>query len=90
MRHAGASITITSVTNTVAFLLGCTSSLEALSSFCIFAGLGITFLYITSLTIFTPFMVYDISRQMKKKTDCLGFCCCKEKTVFCCRRFFLT
>lgn len=63
LQHAGSSITITSFTNAIAFFLGCTSSLEALSSFCFFAGLGILMLYLTSISVFSAFMVWDIRRQ---------------------------
>jgi len=62
MMHAGASITITSFTNAVAFWLGYFGSLEALSSFCMFAGFGVVFLYFTSITMFSAFMVWDIRR----------------------------
>jgi Niemann-Pick C1 protein len=62
MVHAGSSITITSFTNMIAFFLGCTSSLNALSSFCFYAALGIFFLFLTSLTLFSPFMVWDMKR----------------------------
>ena len=65
MINAGQSITITSFTNTLAFLLGCTSELPALKSFCFFCGIGILCLYFTALTIFAPFMVYDVDRQKK-------------------------
>ena len=62
MMHAGASITITSFTNAVAFWLGYFGSLDALSSFCLFAGFGVVFLYLTSVTMFAAFMVWDIDR----------------------------
>jgi len=62
MTHAGASITITSFTNAVAFWLGYFGSLDALSSFCLFAGFGVVFLYLTSITMFAAFMVWDIDR----------------------------
>jgi Niemann-Pick C1 protein len=61
---AGSSITITSFTNAFAFFLGCSTSLQALSSFCFFAGVGVLMLYVASLTIFSSFMVWDIRRQM--------------------------
>jgi Niemann-Pick C1 protein len=60
--HAGASITITSLTNVFAFLLGMTTSLPALSNFCFFAALGILMLYFTTLTVFAPFLVWDLRR----------------------------
>lgn len=63
MIHAGASITITSFTNAAAFFLGCTSSIDALSSFCFFCGLGVIALFFSSITIFSAFMVWDLRRQ---------------------------
>jgi len=62
MQHAGSSITITSFTNAIAFFLGCTSSLDALSSFCFFAGLGVIMLFLSSISVFSAFMVWDIRR----------------------------
>lgn len=90
LQHAGSSITITSFTNAIAFFLGCTASLEALSSFCFFAGMGILMLYLTSISVFSSFMVWDIRRQANRKGDCCGACMCKEDTIICCRGFCLT
>lgn len=86
--HAGSSVTITSFTNAIAFLLGTTTALPALSSFCLFAGLGVFFLYLSAITMFTAFMVWDIKRQHDQRGDCCGACCCKED--FCCRGSCLT
>lgn len=41
LSHAGVSITITSFTDFVAFLIGSTTALPALSSFCVYAAVGI-------------------------------------------------
>jgi predicted RND superfamily exporter protein len=90
LQHAGSSITITSFTNAIAFFLGCTSSLDALSSFCFFAGLGVLMLYLTSISVFAAYMVWDIKRQMNKKGDCCGACMCKENTMICCGGRLLT
>jgi len=90
LQHAGSSITITSFTNAIAFFLGCTASLEALSSFCFFAGMGILMLYFTSISVFSSYMVWDIRRQANRKGDCCGACMCKEDTIICCRGFCLT
>lgn len=90
IKKAGSSITITSLTNAIVFFLGLLCSLEALSSFCMFAGLGVLALYFSSMTLFTAFMVWDITRQVNRKGDCCGACCCSEDTIICCRGYFLT
>lgn len=90
MRHAGSSITITSLTNAIAFFLGCSGSLDALSSFCFFAGIGVLMLYFTSITVFSAYMVWELRRQSQKKGDCCGLCKCSEETIFCCKGKFLT
>ena len=41
--HAGVSITVTSISDIAAFLIGATTILPALSSFCIYASIGIFF-----------------------------------------------
>ncbi|XP_078356273.1 patched-related protein 18-like [Oculina patagonica] len=41
LKHAGCSITITSLTDFLAFLIGSSTILPALRSFCIFAAIGI-------------------------------------------------
>ena len=63
MMHAGTSITITSMTSVIAFLLGSTGSLDAMASFCFFAATGIFCLYFSTITIFAAFMVWDLKRQ---------------------------
>mmetsp|Transcript_17543 Transcript_17543/g.29598 ORF Transcript_17543/g.29598 Transcript_17543/m.29598 type:complete len:191 (-) Transcript_17543:1367-1939(-) len=90
MVHAGSSITITSLTNAIAFLLGLTSSLDALQSFCFFCAVGVTMLYISSITIFSAFMVWDLKRQVLRKGDCCGACICSEDSPLCCKGALLT
>lgn len=62
MKLAGVSVTMTSLTNAVGFFMGASSSLPGLSKFCLYGGIGVLFLHFTSMTIFTAFMVYDITR----------------------------
>lgn len=59
MRHAGPSITITSLTDAIAFFIGSNSSLLAISSMCTMAGVMVILLYTSVLTIFLPFVVWD-------------------------------
>lgn len=43
---AGVSITVTSITDVVAFLISATTVLPALSSFCVYSALGVLAVYI--------------------------------------------
>ena len=87
---AGPSITITSVTDAIAFFLGSFGALPALNSFCVFAGICVFTLYISFLTIFSSLFLEDLRRMHKKKGDCCGICCCKEDSLICCRGVLLT
>ena len=88
--HAGPSITITSVTDAIAFFIGSISSLPALKGLCIFAGICIFSLYFCILTIFCAWFLSDLQRMKAKKPDCFGLCCCKMDSIFCCRGKLLT
>ena len=81
--HAGPAITITSLTNALAFAFGATGSLEALRSFCLFASMCIVMLYLTVLTIFQSVLTWDTLRVEKKVNECCGLCCCEETTPLC-------
>ena len=60
LQHAGPSITITSVTDAIAFFIGSISSLPALKGLCIFAGVCIFSLYFCILTIFIAWFFSDL------------------------------
>ena len=89
MTHAGPSITITSLTNALAFFFGGFTSLKALNSFCFFSCVQVMCLYISVLTIFSSAMVWDLKRMHNRKKDCCNCCCgcckCEEDFVCCCR-----
>jgi predicted RND superfamily exporter protein len=70
MEHAGCSITITSLTNVVAFAVGHSSQLPMLSSFCMFASVGVLAIYGYMLTFFTACLAIDDRRQAAKRQDC--------------------
>ena len=57
--HSGPAITITSLTNALAFAFGALSSLEALKLFCLFASACIIFLYLLVMTVFLSVVVWD-------------------------------
>ncbi len=59
MKHAGVAITITTVTDLMAFGIGATTVLPALSHFCIFASFGIFFVFFYMITFFFGWFVLD-------------------------------
>ncbi|XP_071143132.1 patched domain-containing protein 3-like isoform X1 [Mytilus edulis] len=75
LRHSGASITVTSLTDIMAFFIGATTLLPALRSFCIFAAFGIIALYGLSTTFFVSAMAVDVKRAAAR----LNACCCFYK-----------
>jgi len=79
LSHAGVSITITSVTDFVAFLLSTASSLPALTSFCLYAAMGILFLFLFQISFFSACLTIDSKRIEAQRYDIL--CCAKRKTA---------
>ena len=55
MSHSGVSITITSLTDFIAFAIGGTTAIPALKSFCMFCGVGIVSVYIYQATWLVDF-----------------------------------
>ena len=90
MMHAGPSITITSVTDCIAFFIGSTSSLPAVQAFCIFCGVTVIMLYTCVITLFLSVLVFDTHRVAARRGDCCGLCFCAEDTVLCFRGRFLS
>ncbi|KAG8458685.1 hypothetical protein KFE25_005281 [Diacronema lutheri] len=72
-KHGGVSILITSLTDALAFLVGSSTVLPALESFCLYAGMGIVFCFAFQLTIFLPVLLLDARRVERKRYDML--CC---------------
>lgn len=77
MKHAGVAITITSVTDLLAFLIGASTVIPALGSFCVYAGLGIFFIYIYQTTFFLAWFSLDQRRLEDTRDGCI--CCWKKK-----------
>ncbi|TRY77454.1 hypothetical protein TCAL_08010 [Tigriopus californicus] len=77
MSHAGVAITITSVTDLLAFGIGGTTVLPALMSFCLFAAMGILFVFGYMITFFLGWFVLD-QRRLEDVRD--GFICCWKKS----------
>ena len=77
MKHAGVAVTITSVTDLLAFGIGAASVLPALSSFCIYASVGILFLFMYMATFFLAIFTLD-QRRIDDRRD--GIICCWKKS----------
>ncbi|TKR89126.1 hypothetical protein L596_013271 [Steinernema carpocapsae] len=56
MRHAAVSISITSLTDTLAFLIGAITPLPAVLYFCYYSAAAIAFIFLYSMTIFVAFL----------------------------------
>jgi len=78
LSHAGVSISITSITDLVAFAISSVSSLPALSSFCAYASLGVVFLFLMQITFFSAALTLDGRRQRDGRRDVL--CCLRTHT----------
>jgi len=77
LARAGASITVTSLTDLVAFAISSSSKLPALASFCAYAAISIFFLWLFASTFFSATLVLDERRQRDNRRECL--CCVTRK-----------
>ena len=86
LRVAGMSITVTSFTDIIAFLIGSSTSLPALKNFCFYAAFGIFFDYLYQITFFTACLALDEKRKSRNKADCF-FCldCPPAACCACCK-----
>ncbi|XP_045128749.1 protein patched homolog 2-like [Portunus trituberculatus] len=71
LRHAGVAITITSLTDFVAFAIGASTVLPALQSFCIYCAVGIIALYVFQATFFVAWFTLDQTRMEKHRNGLL-------------------
>ncbi|XP_071520862.1 patched domain-containing protein 3-like [Panulirus ornatus] len=77
LRHAGVAITVTSITDFAAFIIGATTVLPALRSFCIYSAIGILTLYIFQATFFVAWFTLDQTRLEDKRNGLIW--CYKHK-----------
>lgn len=73
LAKSGVSITITSLTDFVAFLVGLTTNFKSVQIFCVYAGFAILFCYLYQITIFCGFLCLHIKRILKNRNSYL-FC----------------
>ncbi|XP_033734655.1 patched domain-containing protein 3-like [Pecten maximus] len=72
MRTGGVAITITSITDFLAFAVGATTPIMVVSHFCVYAGTAVIFCYLNQLAFFVPCMVIN-ERRMARNDHC-GTC----------------
>ena len=77
MKHSGVAITITSVTDFLAFGIGTFSSLPSFSSFCAYAAIGIVAVFINIASFFLAWLILD-EQRIEARRD--AFFCCWKKT----------
>ncbi|KAF7285020.1 hypothetical protein GWI33_012334 [Rhynchophorus ferrugineus] len=67
LKHAGVSITITSFTDVIAFIIGSSTILPCLESFCIYAAVGVFMTFFFALTFFSACFVLDQKRLEERR-----------------------
>ncbi|XP_078600542.1 patched domain-containing protein 3-like [Branchiostoma floridae x Branchiostoma japonicum] len=86
MKHAGVSITVTSITDLLAFGIGATSPIPALRSFCIYVAVAIVFLFLFQCTFFMGVLVIDQYRREARRDACCCFKHSKDYKPLACSR----
>ena len=71
LRHSGLTITMTTATDLVAFLIGTVSQFPAVRIFCIYAAFSLLFAYLMMISLFLVFLSLDIKRIEQNRDDCI-------------------
>ncbi|KZC04135.1 PREDICTED: patched domain-containing protein 3-like [Dufourea novaeangliae] len=69
--QAGSAISITSLTDVVAFIIGASTILPSLQSFCIYAAVGVLLTFLLQITFYIPFFTLDAQRIESKRNSML-------------------
>lgn len=70
MHKAGLAITVTSLTDVIAFVIGATTEVPALRYFCVYAAVGIAMVYILQITLFLASVVLH-QNKIDSQKHCL-------------------
>ncbi len=79
LSESGLSISLTSLCSSMAFTIGSTTDLPAISAFCKFAAWSFLANYFLQFLIFVPLMIYENQRIQKGNNFCCP-CCFKHTT----------
>jgi len=71
IEDAGTSITLTTLTSSLAFALGCISTIPAIYWLCLYAFPTILIIFIYQLTFFVAILTIDENRVAENRRDCL-------------------
>eukprot|EP00040_Diaphanoeca_grandis_P015472 m.78993 g.78993 ORF g.78993 m.78993 type:complete len:911 (-) comp25169_c0_seq1:353-3085(-) len=71
MSRAGASITVTTMTDMFAFLIGSITDVPAIQAFCYYSAIGVTINFLFQITMFSAFMSYSSQREKAGRYDCV-------------------
>ena len=74
LAQTGATVTMTTLTDLVAFAVSTSTAFPAIKYFCIFAAVSITLSYIFMVTFFVAFMTFEIRRMKSGRRECLPLC----------------
>ncbi|KXJ79597.1 hypothetical protein RP20_CCG000345 [Aedes albopictus] len=69
LKHAGASITVTSLTDIVAFAVGSITVLPSLQSFCIYAAFGVFMMFVFVITFYVAIFTLDERRIATRRNS---------------------
>ncbi|XP_061189383.1 patched domain-containing protein 3-like [Saccostrea echinata] len=77
MKTSGIAITITSITDFLAFLIGASSVFLSVRNFCIYTGVAVLFCYINQITVFSACIAIN-EKRIKGNRHCVA-CCIRTK-----------
>uniref|UniRef100_A0A182SL45 SSD domain-containing protein n=1 Tax=Anopheles maculatus TaxID=74869 RepID=A0A182SL45_9DIPT len=81
LQHAGASITVTSLTDIVAFIVGSITVIPSLQSFCIYAAAGVFMMFVFVITFFVAIFTLDEIRIAGRRNSFLLWIVHDEKST---------
>ncbi|XP_046848827.1 LOW QUALITY PROTEIN: patched domain-containing protein 3-like [Xenia sp. Carnegie-2017] len=73
MKTVGPAVTMTTLTDSLAFAVGASSRFLSIVYFCTFAALAISFAFVFLMTMFVAFMSYDCRRMLDGRRDMFPF-----------------
>eukprot|EP00794_Sanderia_malayensis_P013962 gene13962-15419_t len=82
LSKVGATITMTTVTDCIAFFATMTSAFPAIRYFCSFAAVCITLEFLLQITLFVAFLSLDATRIHKSRNDCCPMITVPDKTCY--------